>query len=365
MSKIIVDEIQKNGGDTLTLPATDATANNQPMVGSSAGVLSFSPLALPAADGTANSPVTTDGSGQLGFHSFPLPATAGTAGQYLTTDGTSPSWGGIDNSPLPAENDSNDIIGTVVTESSQGNGYSTGAWTSSGPYTTYRHDQYFSDTNSALQGWNMFLGDGAPAGSTEIFYSDNTSNNQQRVLQYSNNERVGYNYRFNYYYQNNTSYGGLTWRWLPIRNKSASDINVTIYAYASTYSTYCGCALGYYTPSNSGGETTYSTVTGGTFTQLGSYTSSSTNYSMSGTVTVPAGKTVLVGCLSGHYYTTTYTFVDTNYFYNLGTTFSDSDIICDLRILNGMHLARCNHHSTSSGDMYRIYGHVADLYGDR
>ena len=49
MSKLIVDEIQKNGGDSLTLPSTDATANNQALVGSSAGVLSFSPLAMPAA----------------------------------------------------------------------------------------------------------------------------------------------------------------------------------------------------------------------------------------------------------------------------------------------------------------------------
>ena len=92
MSKIIVDEIQKNGGDTLTLPTTDATANNQPMVGSSSGVLSFSPLALPAADGTANKPVTTDGSAQLQFGAFALPTSAGTDGQVLTSTGTAAAW---------------------------------------------------------------------------------------------------------------------------------------------------------------------------------------------------------------------------------------------------------------------------------
>ena len=70
MSKIIVDQVQKNGGDVLTLPATDATANNQPLVGATNGNLTFSPLALPAADGTANKPVTTDGSGQLQFGAF-------------------------------------------------------------------------------------------------------------------------------------------------------------------------------------------------------------------------------------------------------------------------------------------------------
>ena len=77
MSKIIVDQVQKNGGDVLTLPSTDATANNQPLVGATNGNLTFSPLALPAADGAANKPVTTDGSGQLQFGAFALPATAG------------------------------------------------------------------------------------------------------------------------------------------------------------------------------------------------------------------------------------------------------------------------------------------------
>lgn len=92
MSKIIVDEIQKNGGDTLTLPSTDATADNQPMVGSSTGALSFSPLAMPSADGDANKPMTTDGSGQLQFGGFALPATAGSDGQVLTSTGTAAAW---------------------------------------------------------------------------------------------------------------------------------------------------------------------------------------------------------------------------------------------------------------------------------
>ena len=34
MSKIIVDQIQSNGGDVLTVPTTDATLANQPIVGS-------------------------------------------------------------------------------------------------------------------------------------------------------------------------------------------------------------------------------------------------------------------------------------------------------------------------------------------
>ena len=120
MSKIIVDQVQKNGGDVLTLPSTDATANNQPMVGATNGNLTFSPLALPAADGTANTPVTTDGSAQLVW-TFALPATAGSNGQFLQSNGTAAVWGA---GAAGAADISDDVIGTVVTGSAS-NSYST------------------------------------------------------------------------------------------------------------------------------------------------------------------------------------------------------------------------------------------------
>jgi hypothetical protein len=85
MSKIVVDQIQKNGGTTFTLPSTDGGAN-APLVTNGSGTLAYSPLKLPAADGTANKPITTDGSGQLQFNPAALPATIGTAGQTLSVN---------------------------------------------------------------------------------------------------------------------------------------------------------------------------------------------------------------------------------------------------------------------------------------
>lgn len=82
MSKVIVDQIQKNGGTTFTLPSTDGGAN-APLTTNASGTLAFSPLKLPAADGTANKPITTDGSGQLQFSPNALPAAIGTAGQVM------------------------------------------------------------------------------------------------------------------------------------------------------------------------------------------------------------------------------------------------------------------------------------------
>ena len=89
MSKVIVDQIQKNGGTTFTLPAADGTAANKPLVTNGSGTLAFSPLSMPAADSTANKPLVTDGSGQLAFNPNILPVAQGTAGQLLSSGGAS------------------------------------------------------------------------------------------------------------------------------------------------------------------------------------------------------------------------------------------------------------------------------------
>ena len=204
MSKIIVDEIQKNGGDTLTLPTTDATANNQPMVGSSSGVLSFSPLALPAADSDANKPVTTDGSAQLQFGGFALPSSAGSSGQVLTSNGTAATWsapgGGfthayeIDYSTTAASSTIilwTDIFGagTAVTDidllqinfqgiSSSGSnwylqiyGRDSGGDASAGNYGQLYHGVYSSGTNMVGQESNSYLRIPAYAGANATDYS--------------------------------------------------------------------------------------------------------------------------------------------------------------------------------------------------
>jgi len=89
MAKIIVEQVQGgSGGQALTIPTTRASANNQPIVGSTAGALSHSPLSLPAAAAGANNrPLlgSTDASTQ--FWSVALPSSDGSANQYLRTDG--------------------------------------------------------------------------------------------------------------------------------------------------------------------------------------------------------------------------------------------------------------------------------------
>jgi len=360
MSKIIVDEIQANGGDVLTLPTTDATANNQPLVGSTSGVLSHSPLALPAADGTANKPLTTNGSGQLQFGAFPLPATGGSNGNFLGTDGTTSSWVAAPDSTSLLSGEGH-VYGTMVTTTGQGHSYSTGGWSSSGPTNTYRHDNFFNDTASSTQGFNMLLGDGYPNGTSQITYAGNHGYDDQRLIQYANGNRVGWSWRDYYSRENNTSYGGLSWRVLPIRNTSNAAISINIAVQYSSYTTYNSASLGYYTPNG----TPYSTVTGGTWTQLQSTTGSGTNTWATNTISVPANTTILVLLNTAHAYKTSYRFSDSSLFYNLHTTFSNSSIICDLRMLYTLHQGRTPSATNSQANPEEIYQACATIFGDR
>lgn len=366
MSKIIVDQVQKNGGDVLTLPTSDATANNQALVGSTAGVLSFSPLSMPTADSDANKPVTTDGSGQLQFGAFPLPNSAGTAGQILSSNGTSAAWA-PSVAGLPADTNSDLIIGTVHSESNRGNAYSGSGWTTSGPNSTYYATQalsspYYNHT------WNMFLGDGLPGGSQgEYFYTNNAHENDVRVMEFANNNRVGHYYQDRYSQHNSTSYSGLTFRVLPIRNSSSSDVTTSVSAQASTYSNsnYSGACFGVYTPTNSSG-TNYATVDGGAWSTLATYDSANVGYNFGAqTVTVPAGKTVLVMLVSSTHYHTTYQFSSTNQFYNLSTTFSNSDVHCDIKMLYALQCARSTAHTTTTSSPHNVYTACAALFGDQ
>jgi hypothetical protein len=372
MSKIIVDQIQSNGGDVLTVPTTDATLANQPIVGSTSGVLTFSPLALPSADGDANKPVTTDGSAHLQFGAFALPTTAGTDGQVLTSTGTAAAWEALPESQpgLPTESSDN-FIGTMVTTSSRNNSYSSGGWNSSGPNSTYQNQNAFS--SHAEETWNMLLGDGTPDSTTGAAktFVNNGGYDLYRYFEFAYGVRVGYYLKDIQYYSNSTSYSGTTFRVLPIRNTSNASINVGVKAMGSTYGdSYNSTAMGYYTPTFSSG-TNYANATGGGWTALASSTGNNTSYTYpSQTVTVPAGVTVLVVLISGHGYQTTSRFSDTNQFIDLDTTFTSSSVICDIRMLNALSVARAGvgtntAASTSTAYPYRVYQLCAALYGDR
>jgi hypothetical protein len=321
MTKLITDQIQKTGGATFNLPSTD---------------------------GTDLQVLKTDGLGNLNFVSQPaLP--------------------NFVNNVVPA--DSVNIIGTVVTTSARQNAYGyEPQWTSSGPWTTYYHSRTCGqDANSTTQGWNMFLGDGYPTGTTQITYSGNYRGDSQRELQFANANRVGWRRSCWYKYNQTGDYCGCTWRVLPIRNTTASSITTTVYFGFSAYnSTYGGAGIGYYTPSSGGANTYYSQASSGTWTQSATYPS---DYGNSPTVTnvsvvVPANTTILVMLASGHHYYTTYQFQDFNFYYNLNLTFS-AGLVCDMRMLHSLQNARSTSNGYTGSYPYQIYNVCASTYGDR
>jgi hypothetical protein len=422
MAKIIVEQVQGgSGGTALTVPTAAATVNNQAVVGSTAGVLShspialpaaasgaanrplvgatsgatsFSPLALPAADGAANRPVTTNGSGQLQFGAVGMPAADGAANKPITTNGSGQlqfgavaypaadgtanqvlqtngsgvtSWGTITSSPVPDDNDL--MIGAIFTTSMRENFYSTGTWSSSGPNSTYYNS--LSDANSILQCWNMAFADGKPKASgmsnstNDITYTNN-DDGEARTKLFAHNRRLGWvskQWERDYNQQSNS---GITISILPIRNKGSSNVDVSLKTGFTSQSNNSGSGLVSYRATYSSG-TNYANATGGAWTTHNAYTS---NTSYAGTtrtnsITIPAGETILVMMTSSHRYHTTDFMHDIHAYGELHTAFTHADIQCDMRMLEALHTCRQPAADYNVQTPYEMYTSCATCYGDR
>ena len=258
--------------------------------------------------------------------------------------------------------DSEDIIGSIVTSSARQNIYSTGEWSSSSGQGTYYHS--WQDAGSKIGGWNMFMGDGYPQGTSQKFYVNDDGAAMIRKREYAYGRRMGFHNKDLFYYDNETgSQAGITFRVIPIRNTTDSSITRQIATYLSTNdSNYGGGHIFVYTPS---GGTKYSAVTGGSWVLGWQGGNSSQSVQRLSNITVPANSTVLVFVGSSHRYITTYRFKDTNYLYNMNTLFTDG-LVCDLRMLEALATVRSGKEATNAtADPYKIYPLCATYYGDR
>jgi hypothetical protein len=303
---------------------------------------------------------------------FNLPVTDGTSGQYLKTDGSATlGWASITNpniatiTGLPVV-EGKGIIGSIVSHTDRQNTYSSGEWTSSGPWTTYTNYNIQAD-NTAIQYFNMQFGDGyMDAGTSQTMMGSDSEHQFARTLQFSNGNRLGYSRDF-FHYDNAQDYAGHSLRMMPIRNTTNAAITITLSGYVSNYwsSGQEGGTLVVFIPNTD----KYSTVTNVTASQLATVTGSNGQFfNLSGTVSVPANTTVLVSLTSTDWYTTTYRFKDTNYFYNLNTTFANPGIICDMRMLYSLHTSRFTGMIYTGGfaaQASTIWTKAAAAYGDR
>ena len=303
---------------------------------------------------------------------FNLPATDGTSGQYMKTDGSATlGWASIVNPNAPVitalpVSEGKGMIGSIVTHSDRSNSYSTGEWQGSAGWTTFVNYQVHAD-NTAIQFFNNVFGDGmAEAGTSETMFGSDSEHQFARTLQFSNGNRLGYSRDF-FHYDNDTSNSGHSWRIMPIRNTTNAAVTVTLAGYVSAYwgSGNEGGQLAVFTPNTS----TYSTVTSVTGTSIATITGNNGQFfNLTGTHSIPANTTVLVVLTSTDQYQTTYRFKDTNYFYNLDTTFANPGIICDMRMLYSLHTSRFPamvYAGGFAGYAATIWNKTATAYGDR
>jgi len=367
MAKIIVEQVQGgSGGTALTVPTAAATVNNQAVVGSTAGVLSHSPIALPAAaSGANNRPLVGATTGVTSFSPLALPAADGTANQFLQTNGSGAlAFATVDSGSVPADNILS--IGMVMSSSARQNVYSTGEWSSSGPNSTYYNN--LQDDPARIQAWNMLMGDGYPTGTSQHFYVNDDGDTFHREMIFAHNQRLGHSYRDMYYKDNASTgndYAGVTFSCIPIRNHATSgSTTVSVPTYRSVGSgNYGGSGVMYYLPTYSSG-TNYANATGGNWTVLNSYTSNNDQYGYTAQVPVAAGTTVLLFMSSSHRYHTTARYKDTHNYYTLQNAFT-SQIKCDQRMLHAMWTGRQPSATYNVKAPYQIYTTCASLYGDR
>jgi hypothetical protein len=304
---------------------------------------------------------------------FNIPAADGTAGQYMKTDGSQNlGWASMTYTgpqvltAIPLL-EGKGIIGSVTTHTDRTNSYSSEEWGTSGSWTTFTNYAIESD-NAAIQFWNMFLGDGhanrTDTTISEYMQGGDSEHQFARTIQFASGKRLGYGRDF-FHYDNAQSNAGHTWRVMPVRNTTGAAITVTISGRVSDYysSGYEGTCIAVFEPNTA----IYSTVTSVTGTRVASTQTSGQNLNITGNYTIPAGKTVLVCLTSTDCYMTTYRFRDTNFFYNLDTTFP-TGVICDMRMLYNLHNSRFTDLAYSGSftpQISAIWKQCAVNYGDR
>lgn len=254
-------------------------------------------------------------------------------------------------------------IGSIMTSSARGNIYSSGGWTSNGPWTTYYNT--WQDDPSITQGWNMLMGDGYPNGSATTFtYVFDGENTFKRLLDFSSGPRLGHIYKNAYLDQNSSSYGGITLRAMPVRNTTNSQISRVLYRTFSSggNGNYTGSSLMLYTPN----ANTYASTTGGTWSTINTSSTTGAATAASGTAVIPANTTVIIVHTSAWAYQTTSQFKDTNLFYNLDNFFqNDNSLVCDLKMLYTLETGRVMDDTQTTANPWKWYNLCAERFGNR
>ena len=213
----------------------------------------------------------------------------------------------------------------------------------------------------------FWFGIGRHSKQNTLSYS-NLDLRSQGEIQYAKGNVVGGESQLNTY-PSNTSYGPFRVRVMFLRNHHPSTPkSVSMWANHSSYwsSGYdgSGCQVG--TPNTNG---SYANTTDINWSNMWTYTGSTSNRNVSFSFTIPPQTTVAVLLTNTAYYWTsgnsTYRWWDHNKFYNLDSTFSDNWIQPDLKMTFAASTYNDMLNETSSYTAHRVWQRTAELFGDR
>jgi hypothetical protein len=239
-----------------------------------------------------------------------------------------------------------------------------GAWNTGDGWGAYYN--YMNSTTDHERCFHMALGRHNRQNTTSYSSVNNRAHN---VIQWAKGNVVGGGQVHNH--MEDSSYQGFSMRTMFVRNfhpTLAKTLN--IYGWYANYwaQGYEGSAIIAGIPTNSSG-TAYSTANGMTWTTLANRSSGNSNYTWSGSISIPAGKTAVI------IQTSTYLWwqggyggkaLEVNKFYDLQTTFADYWLQPDMRMTMTAHNYADLDDTTFNGyTSHRLWNRCATIYGDR
>jgi hypothetical protein len=239
----------------------------------------------------------------------------------------------------------------------------TGAWNTGDGWGAYYN--YMNSNTDHERNFHMALGRHNRQNTTSYSSLDNRA---QNVIQWAKGNVVGGGQVHNH--MEDSSYQGFTMRSMFIRNFHPTlSKTITMSGWYANYwaQGYEGSAMYYGIPTGAG--RLYSQATGMTWTTMNNRSSGSSNYTWTGTMTIPPLTTAFF-CQTSTYYWWQGGYggkaLEVNKLYDLNITFADKWIQPDMRMtMTGHNYADLDDTTFNGYTSHRLWNRCATIYGDR
>lgn len=238
-------------------------------------------------------------------------------------------------------------------------------WSSGDFWTTY--NVYMSQAADAERSCFVALGAYNYSAGPEMTYGPAKDPYGHRI-EFAKGNRVGIANVGHQVPNNNTSYGPFGSRIMFVKNRGASAVSVTFYGSTSSYWSSGNDGSGMYIgePNTSG----YSGVTSLSWTRLAVYQSSTNQQNFSGSYTLQPGRSYVIVLTNTFIYWTTFPsgghWSQGNQFYNLSTTFANSNIVPDLKLTHTAEVGGGTNRfsNAASNQFFNFWPLCGELFGE-